>query len=263
MPSPFPGMDPYLEGSEWMSFHSQFTAEIARQLAPKLRPRYVALTTRRFVTDMPDDLAITAKSNSIYPDVGIANTSPAPLQGSSEVVAMLEPSLQIATVMPELVPQNSIEIRTTDDRQLVTLIEVLSPANKRGEGYTEYVRKRTRVLLSTAHLIEIDLLRNGQRVPMREPLPSSPYFIFLSRYGKRPITDIWEVTLDQPLPVVPVPLLPDDDNVTLNLGLAFTNVYDSIGYDLILDYTKPSDVPLKGKAAAWASRQLAVWKAED
>jgi hypothetical protein len=60
-------MDLYLEGSEWMSFHTQFTAEIARQLAPKLRPRYVALTTRRFVTEMPDDLAITARSRSIYP----------------------------------------------------------------------------------------------------------------------------------------------------------------------------------------------------
>jgi hypothetical protein len=121
------------------------------------------------------------------------------------------------------------------------LIEALSPANKRSEGYPEYVEKRTRVLLSTAHLMGIDLLRNGQRVPMREPLPPSPYFIFLSRYRKRPIMDIWEVALDQPLPVVPIPLLPNDDDVTLDLELAFTTVYDSIGYDLILDYTQPCE----------------------
>jgi len=103
-------------------------------------------------------------------------------------------------------------------------------------------------------------LRNGQRVPMREPLPPSPYFIFLSRYQKRPITDIWEVAFEQPLPVVPIPLLPADDDVTLALELAFTTVYDAIGYDLILDYTKPCEVPLRGKAAAWATRQLAAWK---
>jgi len=260
MPSPFPGMDPYLEGSEWMSFHTQFTAEIARQLAPKLRPRYVALTTRRFVTEMPDDLAITARNSSIYPDVGIATHAAESLHGSGVAATAVAPSLQIATVMPDLVPQNAIEIRTTDNRQLVTLIEVLSPANKRGEGYAEYVEKRTRVLLSTAHLMEIDLLRHGQRVPMREPLPPSPYFIFLSRYTKRPITDIWEVALDQPLPVVPIPLLPDDDEVTLALELAFTTVYDAIGYDLILDYTKPCEVPLRGKAATWAAGQLAAWK---
>ena len=55
MPSPFPGMDPYLEGSPWMSFHSQLCAEIARQLTPKLRPRYLARLTERFVTDAPED----------------------------------------------------------------------------------------------------------------------------------------------------------------------------------------------------------------
>jgi hypothetical protein len=79
------------------------------------------------------------------------------------------------------------------------------------------VEKRTRVLLSTAHPMEIDLLRDGRRVPRREPLPPSPYFIFLSQYQKRPITDIWEVALDQPLPVVPIPLLPDDNEVPLDL----------------------------------------------
>ena len=72
MPSPFPGMDSYLEGSLWMSVHSQLTAEIARQLAPKLRPRYLALTTERFVWSTPDDVAVT--TSGIYPDVGVATT---------------------------------------------------------------------------------------------------------------------------------------------------------------------------------------------
>jgi len=67
MSSPFPGMDPYLEGHEWMSFYSQYCTEIARLLAPKLRPRYVALSMRRTVTDTPDDLAITTKSIKYLP----------------------------------------------------------------------------------------------------------------------------------------------------------------------------------------------------
>ena len=259
MPSPFPGMDPYLEGHEWMSFHVQFCVEIARQLAPKIRPRYAARTMRRFVTDTPEELAIIAKSGNIIPDVGVAERTPVPLpiDGGTGGVAVLEPTLRIATKMPEMIPQYAVEIRDIEERQLVTLIEVLSPANKRGEGYSEYVEKRTRILLSTSHLLEIDLLRNGKRVPMQEDLPDSPYFVFLSRWQRRPLTDIWEIGLDQPLPAIPVPLLPEDDDVALDLQQAFTNVYDSIGYDLLLDYTRPADVPLKGKAAKWAATLLA------
>ena len=256
MPSPFPGMDPYLEGSEWTSFHSQFTTEVARQLAPKLRPRYVAMTTKRLVTDTPDEIAVTAKSPNVYPDVGVAALSPYLMPGKGATATALEPTLQLATVMLELVPQYSVEIRDVEQRRLVTLIEILSPANKRGEGYDEYIAKRQRVLLSTAHLLEIDLLRKGQRVPMRQPLPFAPYFVFLSRYEKRPITEIWQIALNQSLPVVPVPLLAGDKDVTLDLQLALTNVYDLLSYDLLLDYTKPPQVSLDKKAAEWAATLL-------
>lgn len=243
MPSPFPGMDPYLEGNEWMSFHAQFCTEIARQLAPQLRPRYVALTMRRFVTDTPEDLAITTKSANIYPDIGVAGRTPVPFPIGGARAAVLEPTLQIATVMPELISQYMIEIQNVEERQLVTLIEVLSPADKRGEGYREYVERRTRILVSTSHLLEINLLRNGTRAPMRRELPESPYFVFLSRWQRCPITDIWEISLEQPLPTVPVPLLPGDKDVALNLQAAFTTAYDSVGYDLVLDYTRPRYTP--------------------
>jgi hypothetical protein len=252
-------MDPYLEGSEWMSFHLQFTAEIARQLAPQLRPRYVALTTKYFITDSNDNLGISAqngKSQSIYADVGVVERAPWVQPKGGAQVAVMEPSLHIATVMPELVPQHVVEIRDVDERRLVTLIEVLSPANKRGSGYDEYIAKRQRILLSTAHLLEIDLLRKGKRIPLRKTLPAFPYFIFLSRYPKRPIMEIWAIKLAQRLPMAPVPLLPDDQDVVLDLQLAFTNVYDAIGYDLLLDYTQPPDVPLEDEAATWAASLL-------
>src|SRR5438309_1878856 len=99
MPSPFPGMDPYLEGARWMTVHAQLTAEIARQLAPRLRPKYVALTTERFVLDEADD--------------------PAP--------AIAPAPLQLETVVPEAVPHRTVEIRDTARQHLVTAIEVLSP----------------------------------------------------------------------------------------------------------------------------------------
>ena len=176
MPSPFPGMDPYLEGAEWVSVHAELGSEIARQLAPKLRPKYIVRTIRRFVAEMPEDVAI-ATGDSI----------------SRESAVAVHPPLQIATVMPSRIPQVSIEIRDVAQRNLVTAIEMLSPTNKRGEGYREYLDKRRRILLSTAHLIEIDLLRKGQRVPTQAPLPPAPYFVFVSRVEQRPIMDVWPV----------------------------------------------------------------------
>ncbi len=261
MPSPFPGMDPYLEGGEWMSFHAEFCVEIARQLRPKLRPRYIAQTIKRFVTDTTDDLVITnlagrPHSRNLFPDVGIARITQRPTRELSSPIAVLEPTLQMATVMPEFVPQYAVEIRDVEQRQLVTLIEVLSPANKVGEGYEEYVTKRQQILRSSAHLMEIDLLRKGRRVPMRRPLPDSPYYVFLSRQEKRPLTDIWQIALDESLPTVSIPLLPPDNDTSLDLQQAFTNVYDSVGYDLLLNYEKHPDVALENDIRRWAEQLL-------
>lgn len=252
MPSPFPGMDPYLEGPLWTTVHTQLTAEIARQLAPKLRPRYLALTTERFVMEMPESVAVT--TTNIYPDVSVSEAGPSRF-GVREAGIATAP-LRLATVMPDLVPHVTVEIRNVADRQLVTAIEVLSPTNKRGEGRDEYLAKRRRLLLSSAHLMEIDLLREGRRVPMQKPLPPSPYFVFLSRVDSRPITEVWPIQLSEPLPVVPVPLLPGDPDVPLDLQQALTTLYDLLGYDLAVDYTRPPEVPLRPEAAAWVQDRL-------
>jgi hypothetical protein len=206
MPSPFPGMDPYLEGALWTTLHHGLGTEIVRQLTPKLRPNYIALPVERFLID-----------NS--PDV-------------------------------------SVEIRDTSQRRLVTAIEILSPTNKRGAGNQEYLAKRQRLLLSTVHLLEIDLLRMGERVPMQQPLPDAPYFVLLSRAEERPMTEVWPIALDQALPTVPVPLLLGDDDVLLDLQAAFTAAYDLPGYDLIIDYTQPPDVPFTEGEAEWVERHL-------
>lgn len=206
MRSPLPGMDPYLEGSSWMNFHAQLSAEIARQLVPKLRPKYVALLTERFIL--------------------------------------------------ESVGQLSVEIRDRAARRLVTEIELLSPTNKRGSGRDEYMNKRQQILDSSAHLLEIDLLRHGQRVPMRQPLPSTPYFIFLSRAELRPMSDIWPIALESPLPTVPVPLLHGDPDVALDLQAALTSVYDACGYDYVINYRIPPEIPLASEQMTWVENRL-------
>jgi hypothetical protein len=243
-------MDPYLEGSLWMPTHGQLIAEIARQLAPKLRPRYLALMTERFVLEEPESVAVSTGSR--YPDVvaAVGSGGPAPAPGAAR-----PGPVRLTTVMPESVPHFAVEIRDAANRQLVTTIEMLSPINKRG-GREQYLAKRRRILLSTAHLLEIDLLRKGRRVPMREELPDAPYFVFLSRADARPATEGWPIALQEPLPTVPVPLLDGDPDVALDLQAALTNVYDLLGYDLAVDYTKPPEVPLTGEQRAWAEDLL-------
>src|SRR5919205_716388 len=157
MPSPFPGMDPYLEGALWTTVHFSLSAEMVRQLAPKLRPRYLVLPAERFVTETPESVAISTAD--IYPDVSVAETRT--VTGSTQRTAIAPAPLELATIIPTPIPHVTIEIRDTANRQLVTAIEVLSPTNKRGEGREEDLAKRRRLLLSSAHLLEINLLLPG------------------------------------------------------------------------------------------------------
>ena len=177
MPSPFPGMDPYLEGSLWMSVHTPLAVEIARQLNQRLSPRYVALTTRRFVLDTPEESEIVI--GEIYPDVAVARSEPGPAGAGHSTAGTITPPLRMATIVRTPIPHTTVEIRDIENRQLVTVIELLSPTNKRGDGYKEYLNKRDRILRSNAHLIEIDLLRKGAEFQCKElcrPFPISSSF---------------------------------------------------------------------------------------
>lgn len=251
MTCPFPGMDPYLEGELWTTFHIQLAVEIARQLTPRLLPRYFAFANQRQVTDTPEEVAIEA--TDVYPDVGVVEAKPVPMRG---VTALAEPPIKLRTIVPSMVPHSWVEIRDQAGRTLVTLIEILSPTNKRGDGRKEYLHKRNKVLRSSAHLMEIDLLRKGKRVPMTEPLPSGDYFVFSTRANKRPESEVWRIALSDSLPTVYVPLREPDPDVPLDLQQAFRTIYDSSPYGAAIDYSKPPDVSLSKAAAAWAAERI-------
>lgn len=251
MPNPFPGMDPYLEGDLWTTVHTDLCAEIARQLAPKLRPKYVALSTRRVILAPPDENE--GLEGQRFPDVGILSSHP---PGTSSGAAIASAPLILPVSFPEPIPHVSIEIRDVAERRLVTCIEVLSPTNKRGPGREEYLGKRFQILSGDAHLVEIDLLRVGARFPTRQPLPAAPYFVFISHAERRQEVQAWSISLEQPLPPVPIPLLPDDPPIPLDLQHALTVVYDIIGYDDLIDYAQAPPGPLTARESAWVEEQL-------
>lgn len=261
MASPFPGMDPYLESPlRWRDVHHSLASQIRRQLAPRLSPRYVARLEIRFIASTPDEQIISI----LYPDVDVtiaqlrerAIATYKPLAG---VAVDAQPMPLILRVAPsgERVRLVTIEIRDTAQRRLVTSIEILSPINKRsGGGLVEYRAKREMVILAGAHLLEIDLLRQGTRPPRLIDLPQSDYFVFLTRAEQGDLTETWPISVRDPLPVVPVPLLPGDDDVPLDLGHALRTICDEARYDLSIDYSQPPISPLSEDDAEWARELL-------
>ena len=261
MGSPFPGMDPYLESPlRWRDVHHSLTSQIRRQLVPLLPSRYVARLEIRFVAATPDEQTVSI----LYPDVNItlvqlrerAIATYKPLPG---IAADAQPMPLILHVAPseERVKLATVEIRDAAQRRLVTSIEILSPVNKRpGGGLVEYRTKRDTVLLADAHLLEIDLLRQGTRPPRLIDLPKSDYFVFLTRAERSDLTETWPISVREPLPVVPVPLLPGDDDVPLDLAHALRTIYDEARYDLSIDYGEPPVPPLSEDDATWARELL-------
>ena len=260
--SPFPGMDPYLEGDLWQEFHDRLANQISEQLIPRLQPKYVALLNKRYILNQAVfGIAALPAERIIYPDVHVAR--PPRLKETAEVVyGVTPPTLEVVSPLPEEIPLLSVEIRDVAERRLVTVIEILSPVNKRGSGLRDYLDKRTALLQTSTHLLEFDLLRGGARIPFIGELPLTPYYVFLSRFTRRPRTEVWTVSLRDRLPTVPVPLLPPDPDVPLDLQAAVKACFDLVGYERLLDYTQPPPPPeLSVDDLGWVQAQIEALRA--
>jgi len=250
-------MDPFIEGTWWTGFHAQFCIEIARQLTPKLQPKYMAWTEKRFVlATIPEEASDPQDVESFLPDTAVVVGAAARGKMARAGQEVSPAPLRLTTIIPEPIPHMTVEIRRVEENTLVTVIELLSRTNKRSDGRAEYLKRRQKLLLGRAHLMEIDLVRTGERVPMRQPLPSVPYFVFLTRVESRPATEVWPVPLRAHLPTVPVPLLAGDPDVPLDLQAAFTSVYDSFGYANFVRYDRALRPPLPSEDWEWASGLL-------
>jgi hypothetical protein len=149
----------------------------------------------------------------------------------------------------------AVHIYETETRTLVTSIGILSPVNKRGQGLERYRQKRRRILLSDVHLIEIDLLLGGQRPgrEVNEPALDTDYVLLVNRANDSPrISEIWPVALNETLPTLPVPLLPPDPDVPLDMAAILQNIYARAVYARRIDYTRPVPPPkLRPAIQAW------------
>lgn len=258
MSSPFPGMDPYLEGDYWTEFHTRLANQISTQLLPQLRPKYVALLEKRYVLYRPFLGIFDHEPRSIRPDVGIAQKQVRETAVAYQIPPVTTaPTMETRSLFDETYPVTSVVIRDVSEQRLVAIIEILSPANKVGEGRRDYMQRREEILQTPTHLIELDLLRRGGRIPLEEMPPLAPYYAYLSRREKRPQTQVWAIQLADTLPVLPVPLLPPDEDVTLDLQTAVDACFALVGYETLLDYQNPPpSPPLSSEEAAWSDKQL-------
>jgi hypothetical protein len=245
-------MNPYIEVSDlWEDFHDNLIAEIKRALTPVLPQGYVARTGKRCYVVLADTEGKSKRS--FVPDISLTRER----VGSRPQKA--DPS-QGATTAPPGEARSMRAFIETDyeekfidiyelkpERRLVTSIEILSPSNKRRHslGRKKYLRKRQGLLLGKANLVEFDLLRGGERLPMLDPWPDSPYTILVAREEEAPTCRVWPAYMDRPLPSIPIPLSRPDPDIELALQPLVDAIYDRGRYDQDIDYTRPLSPPLR------------------
>lgn len=271
MTSPFPGMDPYLEAPGlWPDFHDSFLA-YAREFLQAVLPGayYAQLRTR-------EELGIAGyrAERVFHPDVAVRERpgesrgehpgSGPPLPGAegSSMRTTTPDVLVIAAEDPLEV--SYLEIREVNGDRLVTLVEMLSPANKLpGQDRKRFERKREEILRSDASWVEIDLLRSGKRSDLRVDMhcraKGHQYAVVVSRSSRRePLSlEVYGFTVRDRLPVIAVPLREADPDVALDLRQVFGRTYETGPYRKVIRYDLPPEPALPTEDAAWAAELVA------
>ncbi|MBI4771114.1 MAG: DUF4058 family protein [Chloroflexi bacterium] len=251
MPSPFPGMDPWLEQPGlWENLHTSLITSLRDVLGPLLRPRYYVAIEESVYADFLGCPALTGK-----PDVSIVSEAPA------QTYVVSPPAGRVASPVIVELPYDEVRVRHLEIRrphsgEVITTVEILSPVNQRpGDRREQYELKRWKITHSSAHLVEIDLLRGWE--PMEFLWPgnggSSQYRILVSRSDQRPRAKLYPFSVRDPFPRFHLPLRPDDVEPVIDLKPLLDGIYDRGGFDLVIKYSSPPIPPLSGEDAAWAN----------
>jgi hypothetical protein len=254
-------MDPYIEISDlWTGFHNALITFCTVQLNATLPPNYAALIDKRVeLVEVPDESARHRR-----PDIAVARDFELGRAGQTTTAVL--PDIEPTTLtLPEFeeIPEAYIEIRTLPDRELVTSIEILSPSNKSASGHGEYWTKRAAMIRQGVHLVEIDLLLEGRRLPVVEPLPLGNFYAFVSRGNQRPACQVYSWSIRRPLPNLPIPLKPPDADVMLDLAQAVATTFNGGRFDRNLRYDLPVPVSLDEPDRTWAAECLRRWKVPE
>lgn len=245
-------MDPYLEDPAfWPDFHARCINYLCEALAERLPDSYEARIGERVsLVHYPPK---TVKR--IGPDVAVTRRKgPATTHTVASGVATIEP-VTMPNVLGEEVGDTYIEIRRRPDRMLVTVLELLSPANKEEPDRGAYIEKRDGLLRQQVHLFELDLLLGGERLPFERPLPPGDYYAFVSRADRRPDCDVYAWRVTDPLPILPVPLRAPDPDVLIDLGAVMATTYERGRYARSLDYASPLKTPATAETRRWIEEQ--------
>ncbi|MBI3946850.1 MAG: DUF4058 family protein [Armatimonadetes bacterium] len=254
MPSPFPGMDPYLESPAlWRDLHHRIITYAADVLTPAVRPQYKVRIEERVYVSEPD--------RTIYPDFVVVERWLPAASGRREAgaVATIEAAdaPTVVRIPVDLIHEGYLEIRDAQSDRVVTVIEVLSPTNKApGTGRALYLEKQRQVLRSDANLVDVDLLRGGEHTvaaPVQALFQVQPfhYLVSVSRGPERQEYEAYPATVRERLPRIRVPLKPGAADVPLDLTALVARAYENAAYADTLDYAQDPDPPFEGEDAEW------------
>lgn len=241
----FPGMNPYLETPDlWTEVHFGIIAVLARSLNA-ITPKYRAAVEKRVYSD---SLLVGIPDSVFQRRTELAKPGPA--------TGTLSEPLVVTVPVTEEIQERYLEIREIGTGMVVTVVEVLSPKNKRfGEGRVKYDTKRQNVLNSTANLVEIDLLRTGEPKPVAGGV-SSDYRILVSRASKRPIAQLYPFNLRDEIPRFPLPLQHGDEEPIIDLNWVLDQVYEEAALNLAIDYTQQPVPPVSDSDFSWIKTLL-------
>ncbi|HWE01654.1 MAG TPA: DUF4058 family protein [Tepidisphaeraceae bacterium] len=261
MPSPFPGMDPYLEDPAlWPDVHHELISVAREMLLAALRPRYFIQIDERLYVANDDDEARSV----IIPDIRVRDLLGAGEAPRAMSVLTAEPGIQVDADFQIEVRESRLKIIDRQDNQVVTIIEILSPANKvkGSQGRTSYAEKKHVVLTAHTNLVEIDLLRDG--IPLYRGKASTPqnYMAQLWHWmGDHYSRWIWPMRLEQRLKTIPIPVRQGDADAALDLQAMLNTAYNRAGYELRIDYSNEPVSPLPQRFAEWARNTIATREA--